>query len=70
MEIHRGPEGGRWIFNRLSNRPDPPRRLRQIVTPAADSIHFREEVSENGGEWRLSDPSEDYTYVRRSGGVQ
>jgi hypothetical protein len=58
------PEGERWVFNRVANRPDPPRRYRQILTPSAESIQFLEELSENGGPWRLTDPSEDFRYVR------
>ena len=62
------PEGDRWVFERQGSRPDAPRRLRQVVTPGRDSIHFREEMSENGGAWTLTDPSEDYRYVKVSGG--
>lgn len=62
-----GPQGDRWIFNRAGDRPDSTQRLRQIVVPTGDSIHFREEISENGGAWRLTDPGEDYKYVRVGG---
>lgn len=61
------PRGDQWVFEQVSHRPDSTQRLRQIVVPAGDTIHFREEVSENGGPWRLSDPSEDYKYVRVGG---
>lgn len=57
------PDGDRWIFDFVPPRPDSP-RLRQVLIPAGDTIRFLEEVSENGGPWRLSDPSEDFTYVR------
>jgi hypothetical protein len=61
------PDGDRWVFELVASRPDSP-RLRQVVMPAGDTIRFIEEVSENGGPWRLSDPSEDYTHVRVGGG--
>ncbi len=57
-------DGDRWVLNLVSARPDSPQRLRQVVIPKGDTIRFMEEVSENGGPWRLSDPSEDYSYVR------
>jgi hypothetical protein len=57
-------EGDRWVLNLVSARPNSPQRLRQVVIPAGDTIRFMEEVSENGGPWRLSDPSEDYSHVR------
>ncbi len=57
------PDGDRWIFDFVPARPDSP-RLRQVLIPAGDTIRFLEEVSESGGPWRLSDPSEDFTYVR------
>ncbi len=58
-----GPDGDRWVFELVSSRPGSP-RLRQVLIPSGDSIRFLEEVSENGAPWRLSDPSEDFTYVR------
>jgi hypothetical protein len=58
------PEGDRWVFHLANTRPDRPQRLRQVITAVADTLHFAEEVSENGGPWRLTDPSEDYKYVR------
>jgi hypothetical protein len=62
-------EGERWVFNRISDRPDSVRRLRQTVTATRDTLHFTEELSENGGPWRLTDPSEAYRHVRlRLGG--
>jgi len=60
------PDADRWVFDLVPSRPDSP-RLRQVLIPAGDSIRFLEEVSENGGPWRLSDPSEDFTYVRVGG---
>jgi len=60
------PDADRWVFDLVPSRPDSP-RLRQVLIPAGDSIRFLEEVSENGGPWRLSDPSEDFTYVRAGG---
>jgi len=57
------PEGDRWTFNLVNARADQP-RLRQVIHVTADTLRFIEEVSENGGPWRLSDPSEDYSYVR------
>ena len=57
------PDADRWVFDLVPSRPDSP-RLRQVLIPTGDSIRFLEEVSENGGPWRLSDPSEDFTYVR------
>jgi hypothetical protein len=59
------PEGARWIFNLVSARADQP-RLRQVIQVTADTLQFTEEISEHGGPWRLSDPSEDYRYVRTS----
>lgn len=58
------PEGDRWVLTLVSNAPDSPRRLRQVITAGKDTLHFKEEASENGGPWRLTDPSEDYRYVR------
>jgi len=60
------PDADRWVFDLVPTRSDAP-RLRQVLIPAGDTIRFLEEVSENGGPWRLSDPSEDFTYVRASG---
>lgn len=57
-------DGDRWVLNLVSARADSPQRLRQVVIPAGDTIRFMEEVSENGGPWHLSDPSEDYSHVR------
>jgi hypothetical protein len=61
------PDGDRWVFELVASRPGSP-RLRQVLIPSGDSIRFLEEVSENGAPWRLSDPSEDFTYVRARGG--
>jgi hypothetical protein len=58
------PEASRWTFYRLSNRPDAPSRLRQIVVASGDTLRFVEEISEDGSTWRLSDPSEDFRSVR------
>lgn len=58
------PEGDRWVLYLANSRPDAPQRLRQVIAVVADTLHFVEEVSENGGPWRLTDPSEDYKYVR------
>jgi hypothetical protein len=58
------PEGDRWVFNLVSARSDGAQRLRQVIAVGADSLHFLEQVSENGGPWRLTDASEDYRYVR------
>lgn len=60
------PDADRWIFNRVSSPSGSP-QLRQVLIPAGDTIRFLEEVSENGRPWRLSDPSEDFTYVRVRG---
>ena len=60
------PDADRWIFELVSSQPGSP-RLRQLLSPAGDTIRFLEEVSENGAPWRLSDPSEDFTYVRVRG---
>lgn len=57
------PDGDRWVFDLVATRPDAP-KLRQVLIPSGDTIRFLEEVSENGGPWRLSDPREDFTYVR------
>jgi len=57
-------DGDRWVLLLVSSRSDAPMRLRQVVAPAGDTIRFREEVSEDGGPWRLSDPREEYHYVR------
>jgi hypothetical protein len=56
-----GPDGDRWIFNVQSNRPNDPRRLRIVITPAKDRVRFVEESSTNNGPWQTT---EDYTYVR------
>jgi hypothetical protein len=61
------PAGNRWELNLVSVRPDGPLRLRQVIVALPDTLHFVEEVSENGGPWRLSDPSEDYRYVKVRG---
>lgn len=58
---HGRPDGNRWIFDLQSDRPDPPQRLRMILTVAADTIHFVEESSERGGPWQVT---EDYRSVR------
>jgi hypothetical protein len=58
------PEGERWMFYLANTAPDRGQRLRQVIVTGADTIRFVEEVSENGGPWRLTDKSEDYTYVR------
>ena len=60
------PEGDRWVFYLANSRPDAPQRLRQVIATSADTLHFVEEVSQNGGPWRLTDASEDYKYVRAS----
>ena len=57
------PEGDRWLFY-LNTSPDGAQRLRQVIIAGADTLRFVEEASENGGPWRLTDPSEDYRYVR------
>lgn len=58
------PEAERWVFYLTSPRLGDTLRLRQVITASADTLHFVEEVSENDGPWRLTDASEDYTYVR------
>lgn len=58
------PDGDRWVLYLASTRPDGAQRLRQVITAVADTLHFVEQVSENGGPWRLTDASEDYKYVR------
>ena len=58
------PEGDRWVFYLANTRPDAPQRLRQVIAASTDTLHFVEEVSDNGGPWRLTDASEDYKYVR------
>ena len=58
------PEGDRWVFNRVSDRPDGP-RLRQIISVVGkDTLHFIEEVVGEDGQWKLSNPSEDYKLIR------
>lgn len=54
-------QDGRWVFDRVFDRPDVTQRLRMVVTPAGDTIHFIEESSENGAAWKVT---EDYRYVR------
>jgi len=58
------PEGDRWMFYLANAGADRALRLRQVIVVAADTLRFVEEVSENGGPWRLTDASEDYVYVR------
>ena len=58
------PEGNRWVLYLDSPRLDDTLWLRQVIIAGTDTLHFMEEVSANGGQWRLSDPSEDYRYVR------
>lgn len=58
------PDADRWEFLLEPGRADPQQRLRQVVRVTGDTLHFREEASVNGGPWRLTDPSEDYRYVR------
>jgi hypothetical protein len=60
------PDADRWVFDLVGSRSESP-RLRQVLIPAGDTIRFLEEVSENEGPWRLTDPSEDFTYVRVRG---
>jgi len=55
------------VFYTQANRPDAPPRLRQVVTALGDTPQFAEEVSEDGGTWRLSDPSESYRAARLVG---
>jgi hypothetical protein len=61
------PVGNRWELNLTSVLPDAPLRLRQVIVASSDTLHFVEEVSESGGPWRLTDPSEDHKYVRVRG---
>jgi hypothetical protein len=61
------PDGDRWVFDLIPTGPAAPQRLRQVLTPRGDEIRFREEVSEKGGPWRLTDPSEEYVHVRVRG---
>jgi hypothetical protein len=61
------PEGGRWVLYLQRMRPEnAAQRLRQVIRVAADTLHFTEEASVNGGPWTLTDPSEDYKYARSS----
>jgi hypothetical protein len=57
------PEEGRWVLYLERARPDAP-RLRQVIRVAGDTLHYIEEASVNGGPWQLTDPSEDYKYVK------
>jgi hypothetical protein len=58
-------DGERWTFDLVSPVVNAAVRIRQVVRTTPDSLHFVEEVSENGGPWRLTDPSEDYRMVRQ-----
>lgn len=58
------PEDERWVLYRQRTRPDAPQRFRQIIRVVGDTLHFMEEASAGGGPWQLTDPSEDYKYVR------
>jgi len=58
------PEGDRWKFYLTNSRADRALRLRQVIIAAADTLRFVEEASVDGGPWRLTDPNEDYIYVR------
>ena len=58
------PEGERWVLYRQRTRPDAPQRFRQVIRVAGDTLHFMEEASAGGGPWQLTDPSEDYKYVK------
>ncbi len=58
------PEGDQWIFYLDKPQLGDGQRLRQVIKSSADTLHFVEEVSENGSPWRLTDASEDYSYVR------
>jgi hypothetical protein len=58
---HGRPEGNKWVFNLQPDRPETTQRLRMVLTVAADTIHFVEESSENGGPFQIT---EDYRHVR------
>jgi hypothetical protein len=58
------PDGERWVFYREGRRSDAPLQLRQVIRVAGDTLHYVEEASVDGGPWHLTDPSEDYRYVR------
>jgi hypothetical protein len=58
-------DGEHWTFDLVSPVVNAAVRLRQVVQATPDALHFVEEVSEDGGPWRLTDPSEDYRMVRR-----
>ena len=58
------PEGGLWTFYRQRTRPDAPQQYRQVIRVVGDTLHFVEEASVNRGPWQLTDPSDDYKYVK------
>ncbi len=58
------PEGDRWMLYLTNSGADRALRLRQVIIAAADTLRFVEEASVDGGPWRLTDPNEDYIYVR------
>jgi hypothetical protein len=58
-----GPDADRWVFDLETDRADGP-RIRTVVTVRPDTLHFVEEVSEDGGAWRTT---EDYRHVRVQG---
>ena len=58
------PEDERWVLYRQRTRPDAPQRFRQVIRVVGDTLHFMEEASAGAGPWQLTDPSEDYKYVK------
>lgn len=53
---------GIWRFNGQSDRGPNWRRWQVTITPHAAGFHFREEVSERSGPWRVANEIE---YVRK-----
>lgn len=62
LTYHGRIEGARWIMNLEPNPSTPANlRIRTIITPEPDALHFVEEASENGGAWQVT---EDYRHRR------
>ena len=62
LTYHGRIEGARWIMNLEPNPSTPANlRIRTIITPEPDALHFVEEASEDGGAWQVT---EDYRHLR------
>jgi hypothetical protein len=54
---------GIWRFHGQSERGSNWRRWQVTITPTPEGFHFREDVSDRSGPWRLA---VEFTYVRKA----